>query len=86
MKLKIATLPGDGIGPEVVAQAQKAVDAVCCRFHHDAYYSFGYVGACAIDQCGDPYPQQTHQLCMDSDAVLFGAVGDPRYDNDPTAP
>jgi len=86
MKLRIATLPGDGIGPEVVAQAQKAVDAVCCRFHHDAYYSFGYVGACAIDQCGDPYPQQTHQLCMDSDAVLFGAVGDPRYDNDPTAP
>ena len=86
MKLKIATLPGDGIGPEVVAQAQKAVDAVCCRFHHDAYYSFGYVGACAIDQCGAPYPQQTHQLCMDSDAVLFGAVGDPRYDNDPTAP
>ncbi|MBQ1912842.1 MAG: 3-isopropylmalate dehydrogenase [Bacteroidales bacterium] len=86
MKLRIATLPGDGIGPEVVAQAQKAVDAVCYRFHHDAYYSFGYVGACAIDQCGDPYPQQTHQLCMDSDAVLFGAVGDPRYDNDPTAP
>ncbi len=86
MTLKIATLPGDGIGPEVVAQAQKAVDAVCRRFHHDVRYSFGLVGACAIDACGDPYPEQTHQLCLDSDAVLFGAVGDPRYDNNPTAP
>ena len=86
MKLRIATLPGDGIGPEVVAQAKKAVDAVCRRFHHEAQYSFGLVGACAIDACGDPYPEQTHQLCLDSDAVLFGAVGDPKYDNDPTAP
>ncbi len=86
MKLKIATLPGDGIGPEVVAQAQKAVDAVCRRFHHEAQYSFGLVGACAIDDCSDPYPEKTHQLCLDSDAVLFGAVGDPKYDNDPTAP
>ncbi len=86
MKLKIATLPGDGIGPEVVAQAQKAVDAVCRRFHHEAQYSFGLVGACAIDDCSDPYPEKTHQLCLNSDAVLFGAVGDPKYDNDPTAP
>ena len=86
MKLKIATLPGDGIGPEVVAQAQKAVDAVCHRFHHEAEYTFGLVGACAIDDCGDPYPEKTHQLCLQSDAVLFGAVGDPKYDNDPTAP
>jgi 3-isopropylmalate dehydrogenase len=86
MKLKIATLPGDGIGPEVVAQAQKAVNAVCRRFNHEVEYSFGYVGACAIDKLGDPYPEETHQLCLNSDAVLFGAVGDPRYDNDPTAP
>ena len=86
MKLKIATLPGDGIGPEVVAQARKAVDAVCRRFHHEVEYTFGLVGACAIDDCGDPYPEKTHQLCMQSDAVLFGAVGDPRYDNNPTAP
>lgn len=86
MKLKIATLPGDGIGPEVVAQAQKAVDAVCRRFHHEAEYTFGLVGACAIDDCGHPYPEKTHRLCLQSDAVLFGAVGDPKYDNDPTAP
>ena len=85
MKLRIAKLPGDGIGPEVVAQAVKAVDAVCARFGHEVSYTFGYVGACAIDKFGDPYPAETHALCMDSDAVLFGAVGDPRFDNDPTS-
>jgi 3-isopropylmalate dehydrogenase len=85
MKLKIAKLPGDGIGPEVIDQAVKAVDAVCGRFGHGVSYSPGYVGACAIDQFGDPYPAETHALCMESDAVLFGAVGDPKYDNDPTA-
>ena len=85
MKLNIAKLPGDGIGPEVVEQAVKAVDAVCRKFGHEASYTYGYVGACAIDRCGDPYPAETHALCMASDAVLFGAVGDPKYDNDPTA-
>jgi 3-isopropylmalate dehydrogenase len=85
MKLKIAKLPGDGIGPEVVEQAVKAVDAVCAKFGHEVSYTFGYVGACAIDRFGDPYPKETHDLCMESDAVLFGAVGDPKYDNDPTA-
>jgi len=85
MKLNIAKLPGDGIGPEVVEEAVKVVDAVCRRFGHEARYATGLVGACAIDACGDPYPAKTHALCMDSDAVLFGAVGDPRYDNDPTS-
>ncbi len=85
MKLKIAKLPGDGIGPEVVEQAVKAVDAVCAKFGHEVSYTLGYVGACAIDRSGDPYPQETHALCMESDAVLFGAVGDPKYDNDPAA-
>ena len=85
MKLRIAKLPGDGIGPEVVEQAVKAVDAVCAKFGHEVSYTLGYVGACAIDRTGDPYPQETHALCMESDAVLFGAVGDPKYDNDPAA-
>lgn len=85
MKFKIAKLPGDGIGPEVVEQAVKAVNAVCKKFGHEVEYSFGYVGACAIDKYGDAYPEETHQICMDSDAVLFGAVGDPKYDNDPTS-
>jgi 3-isopropylmalate dehydrogenase len=85
MKLKIAKLPGDGIGPEVVEQAVKVVDAVAARFGHEISYSFAKVGACAIDECGDPFPEETFKTCLESDAVLFGAVGDPRYDNDPTA-
>ncbi|MBP5398141.1 MAG: 3-isopropylmalate dehydrogenase [Bacteroidales bacterium] len=85
MKLKIAKLPGDGIGPEVVEQAVKVVDAVAKKFGHEIEYSFAYVGACAIDKFGNAYPEETHKVCLESDAVLFGAVGDPRYDNDPTA-
>ena len=85
MKLRIAELPGDGIGPEVVAQAKKAIDAVCRRFGHEVSYQFAKAGACAIDEFGDAFPESTFKTCMESDAVLFGAVGDPRYDNDPTA-
>ena len=85
MKLKIAKLPGDGIGPEVVEQAVKAVDAVCARFGHEVSYTYAPVGACAIDLTGSAYPDSTHRVCLESDAVLFGAVGDPKYDNDPTA-
>ena len=85
MKLNIAKLPGDGIGPEVVEQAVKAADAVCRRFGHEASYTFAEVGACAIDKYGSAFPESTYKVCLESDAVLFGAVGDPRYDNDPTA-
>jgi 3-isopropylmalate dehydrogenase len=85
MKMKIAELPGDGIGPEVVEQGVKAINAVCEKYGHEVEYTFGYVGACAIDRTGNPYPEETHDICMASDAVLFGAVGDPRYDNDPTS-
>jgi len=83
--IRIAKVPGDGIGPEVVEQAVKAVDAVCRKFGHKVEYTSAYVGACAIDRFGDPYPEESHQICLESDAVLFGAVGDPKYDNDPTA-
>ncbi|MBR6251038.1 MAG: 3-isopropylmalate dehydrogenase [Bacteroidales bacterium] len=85
MKFNIALLPGDGIGPEVVNQAVKAVDAVCKKFGHEVNYTKALVGACAIDATGKAYPAETHEICMKSDAVLFGAVGDPRFDNDPTA-
>ncbi len=85
MKLNIAKLPGDGVGPEVVEQAVKAIDAVCRRFGHEAEYRFALVGACAIDACGSAFPEETLKVCLNSDAVLFGAVGDPKYDNDPTA-
>jgi len=85
MKLNIAVLPGDGIGPEIVDQAQKVVDAVCTKFNHEVAYTPALVGAIAIDKTGDPYPEATHEICMQSDAVLFGAIGDPKFDNDPKA-
>lgn len=85
MKLNLAILPGDGIGPEVVEVALNVVKCVCDKFAHALSYETALVGACAIDRFGDPYPESTHALCMRSDAVLFGAVGDPRYDNDPTS-
>ena len=85
MKKNIAVLPGDGIGPEIVAQAVNVLDAVSERFGHEFNYRYAQIGACAIDACGDPYPEQTHQVCMEADAILFGSIGDPKYDNDPTA-
>lgn len=85
MKLNIALLPGDGIGPEIMTQALKVTKAVCEKFGHELTYKEAIVGANAIDATGDPYPKETHELCMQSDAVLFGAIGDPKYDNDPNA-
>jgi len=85
MKLNIAILPGDGIGPEIVEQAMKAVKAVTKKFNHEIQYEYGLTGATAIDQVDDPYPEKTHKLCMESDAVLFGAIGDPKFDNNPKA-
>lgn len=85
MDLKIAVLPGDGIGPEIIEQAIKVVNAVSAKMGHNPKYTYGLTGATAIFQVGDPYPEETHQICMESDAVLFGAIGDPRFDNDPKA-
>ncbi|PVX52294.1 3-isopropylmalate dehydrogenase [Balneicella halophila] len=83
MKLNIAVLPGDGIGPEVMNEALKVTQAICHKFGHQLKTKEGIVGACAIDKLSDPYPLQTHQLCLESDAVLFGALGHPKYDNNP---
>ncbi|MBT8038246.1 MAG: 3-isopropylmalate dehydrogenase [Verrucomicrobiae bacterium] len=85
MKLNIAVLAGDGIGPEIIDQALKVTQAVCNKFGHELSYEHAITGACAIDEVGEPYPDATHELCMKSDAVLFGAIGDPKYDNDPKA-
>lgn len=85
MKLNIAILPGDGIGPEIITQALEVTKAICTKFNHELTYKEALVGAIAIDKTGNPYPQETHNLCMDSDAVLFGAIGDPKYDNNPSA-
>ncbi len=83
--MKIAVLPGDGIGPEIVNVALDVTKTICEKFNHELTYETALVGACAIDATGNPYPESTHKLCMDSDAVLFGAIGSPKYDNDPTA-
>ena len=85
MNFKIATLPGDGIGPEIVEQAVKAMEAIGKKFNHSFEFTHALVGAAAIDATGDPYPEATHKICLDADAVLFGAIGDPKYDNDPKA-
>ncbi len=85
MKLKIAILAGDGIGPEIMKQGVAAVNAVARKFNHEVEYSEALCGATAIDAVGDPFPEETYQTCLDADAVLFAAVGDPKFDNDPTA-
>lgn len=86
MKFNIALLAGDGIGPEVIDQAVKVSDAVAVKFGHEITWKPALTGAAAIDAVGDPYPDTTHDICVASDAVLFGAIGHPRFDNDPSAP
>ena len=85
MKLNIAVLPGDGIGPEVTQQAMKVLKAIATEFNHSFNFKEAPVGAIAIDETGHPLPDDTLQLCKASDAILFGAIGDPKYDNDPSA-
>ena len=85
MEMNIALLPGDGIGPEVIDQAVKVVKAIGQKFGHKITFTEAVVGAAAIDATGEPYPDSTHEIAAASDAVLFGAIGDPKYDNDPKA-
>ena len=85
MKLSIAVLPGDGIGPEIMKQGVGVLEAVAEKYGHKFSFEEALVGACAIETVGNPYPEATHKICMDADAVLFAAVGDLKYDNDPTA-
>lgn len=85
MKLDIAVLPGDGIGPEIMAQGIAVVEAVARKFNHVVSFKEALTGAAAIDAVGNAFPNETFELCKKSDAVLFAAVGDPKYDNDPTA-
>lgn len=85
MKLKIALLPGDGIGPEVIQQATKILDAIAKKYNHIFEYKTALVGAIAIEGTGNPLPNKTLETCSDADAILFGAIGDPKYDNNPSA-
>ena len=81
----IAVLPGDGIGPEVTDQALRVLRTIEKQFGYTFDYTFADVGAIAIDRHGDPLPEATLEVCLAADAILFGAIGHPKYDNDPSA-
>lgn len=85
MKKNIAILPGDGIGPEVTAQGVKALSAIAEVYEHEFDYTEALVGAAAIDATGNPFPPGTEEVCKKADAILFGAIGHPKYDDDPKA-
>jgi 3-isopropylmalate dehydrogenase len=85
MRKNITVIPGDGIGPEVTQQAVRVLTAVAARLGHQFVYTYCLMGADAIDKTGSPLPEATLEACFESDAILFGAIGDPKYDNDPTA-
>lgn len=85
MKLKIAVLPGDGIGPEISEQGVNTLNAVARRFGDEFTYTYALCGAAAIDAVGDPFPTETLKTCQEADAVFFSAVGHPKFDNNPDA-
>lgn len=77
----IALLPGDGIGPEVIAAARLVLEAVAAKFDLALTFRVGLIGGAAIDATGSPLPAETIELCQQADAVLLGAVGGPAWDN-----
>lgn len=83
MDLKIAVLAGDGIGPEISVQGVAVIKAVCEKFGHKVEFAEALVGAAAIEATGNPFPEETYEICRNSDAVFFSAVGDLKYDNRP---
>ena len=85
MKLNIAVLAGDGIGPEISVQGVAVMKAVCKKFNHSVTFKEAVCGADAIEKVGDPFPQETFEICREAEEVLFSAVGDPKFDNNPTA-
>src|SRR5215216_3848956 len=85
MEKNIVVIEGDGIGPEVTRQSVRVLNAIADTFQHEFDYSYGLMGADAIDKTGNPLPDETIESCLNSDAILFGAIGHPKYDNDPSA-
>ena len=85
IKKNIAVILGDGIGPEVTYQSIKVLNAVAESYGHEFIYKYCLMGANAIDKTGNPLPDETIEVCLESDAILFGAIGHPKYDNDPDA-
>ncbi|YBU88219.1 MAG: 3-isopropylmalate dehydrogenase [Candidatus Walczuchella monophlebidarum] len=82
MKKNIAILSGDGIGPEIMRQSIKVLNAIAKKFNHNFVYQEALIGAIAIQKTGDPLPKETLEICMESDAVLLGTVGNTNYDSD----
>ncbi|MCB0710677.1 MAG: 3-isopropylmalate dehydrogenase, partial [Chitinophagaceae bacterium] len=82
---KIAVIEGDGIGPEVTKQSINVLNAIAENYGHQFIYKYGLMGAVAIDKTGNPLPDETIDTCLNSDAILFGAIGHPKYDNNPNA-
>jgi 3-isopropylmalate dehydrogenase len=85
MKYNVVVLPGDGIGPEIIAESVKVMDAIGKKYGHEFNYDYALIGGVAIEEEGVAVSQETINKCKNSDAVLLGAVGDPRYD-DPQEP
>ncbi len=85
MKKNIAVIEGDGIGPEVTRQSVRVLNAIADSYGHEFNYIYCLMGADAIEKTGNPLPDETIAICLNSDGILFGAIGDPKYDNDPTA-
>ena len=85
MKKRIALLPGDGVGPEVTNEAVKVLKKIAAKYNHEFIFTERLIGGAAIDEVGEPFPKETEELCISSDAILFGAIGDPKYDNNPAA-
>ena len=84
-KKHILIVPGDGIGQEVTEVGKKVLEKIAAKFGHDFTYDEALIGHVAIEATGDPLPADTLEKMKASDAVLFGAVGHPKYDNDPSA-
>ncbi|HET9431228.1 MAG TPA: isocitrate/isopropylmalate family dehydrogenase, partial [Chitinophagaceae bacterium] len=85
-KKHILIVPGDGIGQEVTAVGKKILDKIAIQFRHEFTYDEALIGHVAIEKTGNPLPDESLEKMRRSDAVLFGAVGHPKYDNDPTLP
>ena len=84
MEKKITVLPGDGIGPEVTEAAVKVLQIIAKRYNHIFNLQYALIGGAAIDDCENPLPEETVELCNQSDAVLLGAVGGPKWDQNPS--
>ncbi|MFQ8603127.1 MAG: isocitrate/isopropylmalate family dehydrogenase, partial [Anaerovoracaceae bacterium] len=83
MNYRLAVIPGDGIGPEVIEQTLKVLDKIGEKYGHKFEYTKVLAGGCAIDEAGQCLPQETIETCKKSDAVLLGAVGGWKWDNLP---